>query len=229
MSYAMNRPMSWEAFKSMPLDLQQSYLDSIQSRFSVGLTLISRELFHMSDSTLDLHKRRLGLKSDPSVKGKKLSERERELWENWLNPPVEPIKEEPVEDTPEEPETVEPVTHDPIEEVKENPVVTQQPMELPVLRVSDRPSNVIHPDPISIDRIINDPNATGGTYEQVLPYPAPTRGFQLLPKEEKQCLEVSDLSATFKGKFEPEKFLKWVSQLPMPDGQVKIRVEVVAQ
>ena len=226
MSYAMNRPMSWETFKSMPLDLQQSYLDGLHSRFGVGAATVGKELFDLSSASLNNYIRRNGLKNTP---GKRLSNKERELWENWLNPPVEPIKEEPVEDTPEEPETVEPVTHDPIEEVKENPVVTQQPMELPVLRVSDRPSNVIHPDPISIDRIINDPNATGGTYEQVLPYPAPTRGFQLLPKEEKQCLEVSDLSATFKGKFEPAKFLKWVSQLPMPDGQVKIRVEVVAQ
>lgn len=225
MSYAMNRPMIWETFKSMPLDLQQSYLDGLHSRFGVGAATISREMFDLSDSTLPFYAKRHGLKISA---GKKMSVTERELWENWLNPPVETIKEEPVEETPEEPETVEPVTLDPIEEVKEEPVVTQQPMELPVLRVSDRPSNVIHPDPISIDRIINDPNATGGTYEQV-PYPAPTRGFQLLPKEEKQCLEVSDLRATFKGKFEPAKFLKWVSQLPMPDGQVKIRVEVVAQ
>ena len=218
MSYAMNRPMSWEAFKSMPLDLQQSYLDSIQSRFSVGAATVGKELFDLSSASLNNYIRRNGLKNTP---GKKLSNKERELWENWLNPTVEPTKKEPVEETPEEPETVEPVTPDPIEEVKENPVVTQQPMELPVLRVSDRPSN-------DLPFVSNAINPQHDPYE-IQSYPAPTRGFQLLPKEEKQCLEVSDLSATFKGKFEPEKFLKWVSQLPMPDGQVKIRVEVVAQ
>jgi hypothetical protein len=41
--------------------------------------------------------------------------------------------------------------------------------------------------------------------------------------------EVSDLSATFTGKFDAQKFLKWVSQLPMPEGDVKIRVEVTAR
>ncbi len=49
---------------------------------------------------------------------------------------------------------------------------------------------------------------------------------QTLPCAEDDPLRVSDLTATFTGKFEPEKFLKWVAMLPMPEGKVKIRVEV---
>ena len=220
MSYAMNLPMSWEAFKSMPLDLQQTYIDGLASRFGVGAATISREMFQMSDTNLSGYMKRYGLKPI-GTRSSQLNKETRAVWENWLNPPVEPVKEEPIEETPvveEEPKPT--VTLDPLEE--------PTPLELPVLRVTEPVSNVIHPEPFSLNQIINDPNATGGTYEQV-PFPAPSRGFQLLPKEEKQTLEVSDLSATFKGKFEAEKFLKWVSMLPMPDGQVKIRVEVIAQ
>lgn len=42
----------------------------------------------------------------------------------------------------------------------------------------------------------------------------------------KPKLTLSDLTATFKGEFDTERFLKWLTALPMPDGYVKIRVEV---
>lgn len=39
-------------------------------------------------------------------------------------------------------------------------------------------------------------------------------------------VRMTDLTATFKGVFDTESFLHWVSKLPMPEGFVKIRVEV---
>lgn len=39
-------------------------------------------------------------------------------------------------------------------------------------------------------------------------------------------VHLTDLTATFKGVFDTESFLYWVSKLPMPEGFVKIRVEV---
>lgn len=42
-------------------------------------------------------------------------------------------------------------------------------------------------------------------------------------------LSLSDLTATFKGEFDPTKFLHWIAMLPMPSGNVKIRVEVTAE
>lgn len=40
------------------------------------------------------------------------------------------------------------------------------------------------------------------------------------------ALRLADLTATFRGEFDPVKFMLWVSKLPMPDGNVKIRIEV---
>ena len=42
----------------------------------------------------------------------------------------------------------------------------------------------------------------------------------------KPKLTMTDLTATFKGEFDGERFLKWLSQFPIPEGYVKIRVEV---
>lgn len=86
MSYAMNRPMSWENFKDMPHDLQQSYLDGLHNRFGVGAATVSRDVFGMSATGLGQYMRRCGLKMG---EGKKMSATERALWEGWLNPPVE--------------------------------------------------------------------------------------------------------------------------------------------
>ena len=40
------------------------------------------------------------------------------------------------------------------------------------------------------------------------------------------ALRLADLTATFRGEFDPMKFMLWVSKLPMPDGKVQIRIEV---
>lgn len=52
------------------------------------------------------------------------------------------------------------------------------------------------------------------------------------PQEEPQnkaqaaSFEVSEMTATFTGEFDAVKFLGWLSRLPMPGGNVKIRVDV---
>lgn len=42
-------------------------------------------------------------------------------------------------------------------------------------------------------------------------------------------LRMSDLAATFSGEFNSVKFMLWLSKLPMPEGNVKIRIEVTAE
>ena len=37
---------------------------------------------------------------------------------------------------------------------------------------------------------------------------------------------LDELSAVFSGEFDPERFLRFMTQLPMPDGRVRIKVEV---
>lgn len=39
-------------------------------------------------------------------------------------------------------------------------------------------------------------------------------------------MRLADLTATFTGNFDPTSFLWWVTKLPMPDGRVRIRIEV---
>lgn len=62
-----NEPMPWERFKNLPLTLQKEYVESIVSRFHVGVKTVSEVLFNIGGSTLGLHLRRYGI----SVKGHK--------------------------------------------------------------------------------------------------------------------------------------------------------------
>ena len=50
----------------------------------------------------------------------------------------------------------------------------------------------------------------------------------VLPPEEEgeSCFGLDELSAVFSGEFDPERFLRFMTQLPMPDGRVRIKVEV---
>ena len=186
MNYAMNRPMDWETFKSMPLDLQQTYLDSLNSRFSVSAGMIGVDVFGLSRAGLYPYLRKYGLKIGES---KRLTNAELELWNNWLH--GEPkIAKEPVEE--EEPDEVE-------EEIPEEEEKPTEPFFSP-----------------------------GGIGHHLFPFmPLPNKYDTVKEiRKEEEPLGLDHLSATFKGTFTPETFLKWISKLPMPDGNVCIRVEV---
>lgn len=159
MSYNLSYPMDYETFKSMPLDLQQSYLDGLHSRFCVGSTTVGKDLFGLSQSAIYIHAKAHGLKSR---QGKKLSAAERAVWERWIESGCKA----------EEPEVLE-VPCEKCEEVPETP-------------------------PEKCEEV------------------------------QEKTFEVQDLTATFVGEFDPEKFLKWVAALPIPDCKVKIRLEVTS-
>ena len=81
-TYKMNDPISYGEFKAMPSELQEKYINGLKSRFGVGLKVIGEELFHKSANTLNEYTRTHGLKL---MNGKKrLSAKEREIWEAWL-------------------------------------------------------------------------------------------------------------------------------------------------
>lgn len=204
MSYAMNIPMDWNAFKSMPLDLQQSYLDGLHARFGVGAANVGVDLFGLSKSGLGYYIKSKGLKPIGD-KSTRLHGEMRELWKNWLHP-VEPVKSETIE----EPETEDTQTIE--EPVAEDPM----PYNLPVLSVT----NALKPENYQYD--LNDLLRTD-------PAPPVTPKSTITMEPPVRDFSVSDLAATFTGKFDPEKFIKWVSMLPMPEGDVKIRVEVTAR
>lgn len=156
--YDLGKPMSWENFQQMPLDLQQTYLDGLHGRFQAGVKTISRDVFGKSGPTLAAYASKRGLVTKP---GKRcLNAEERKLWESWPEQDAVASAEE-VED--------------------EAPEVDEAPLEAPGEAPCAEP------------------------------------------------LRVAELAATFAGTFEPERFLKWVAMLPMPEGRVKIRVEVSAE
>lgn len=108
-TYNLDAPMSWAGFKVMPVDLQQEYLRSLNSRFGVGCATISKDLFGKSLSTLAAWMSYHGY--SVAFKGKRLSNAEREAWERWLV--QEPVEDElpeelPVEEPQEEPAAEEP-------------------------------------------------------------------------------------------------------------------------
>ena len=90
----LNEPMDWEMFKALSADLQSEYIKGLNSRFSVGLTTIGRDLFGLSHQALPIYLQRHGNKLD--VAGKRLSCEETLVWEHWLSRPHGKDEHEPV-------------------------------------------------------------------------------------------------------------------------------------
>jgi hypothetical protein len=82
-TYAIHRPMSWEAFKSMPVAHQQEHLDYIQSQFHLGLATIGPIVFSLSPPALSAHAKKIGLTAK-SFKGYAPAARVNALAE-WIN------------------------------------------------------------------------------------------------------------------------------------------------
>lgn len=61
LSYAINQPMSWDAFKAMPTDLQQAHIDYIQNRFEIGVAAIERHELGVGPTTLRNHLKTRGI------------------------------------------------------------------------------------------------------------------------------------------------------------------------
>lgn len=59
--YNITKPMSWETFKAMPKDLQESYLRYVHQRFGASQKAISEVLFGMTRTALNQHVKAHGL------------------------------------------------------------------------------------------------------------------------------------------------------------------------
>ena len=99
--YKMNEPMSVQAFKAMPDDLQIEYVRGLHARFGVGASTIGVELFGKSRPWLGDRLKRRGVTLPISGK---MARYQRYEWEKWLDgsvnasePPkeTEQIREEP--------------------------------------------------------------------------------------------------------------------------------------
>ena len=190
-TYSLNQPMSWETFKSLPTDIQQSYIDILQSRFNVTTSTISKELFGKTGPAMKALIEKNGLKYI-QMKGKNMSSEEREAWEHWLNP--EKCEEshenvmEKCEMLPEEPEI-------PVE-------MPEKPEALLEMANKKLDVNTL------IDQMFNCPKAEAKTSKP---------------------LSLDELTAVFTGVFSPATFLDWVSRLPIPYDNVRIKVEVTRE
>lgn len=165
-TYNLDLPMSWKNFKAMPKDLQETYIRNLQSRFNVGLSHISRDLFGMSRMTLPGYLRREGVPFEARHRGGVLCAQDQYNWDVFLGQ----TWKSPV-----------PIPNDDVETSK---------------------------------AIIEEPE----TPESVEDHKKKPDGFDL-----------SHLTVDFTGEFDPENFLHYLSRFPMPQGRVRIRMEVTAE
>ena len=179
-TYSLNQPMDWETFKSLPTDIQQSYIDILQSRFNVTTSTIGKDMFDKTPATLKAHMEKYGLKYI-QMKGRNMTAEEREAWKHWLNP-------------------------EKCEESHENVMEKCEML----------PDELFDPKPVAEEE---------PTVEEVMD------GFkewsESLPTI--KPLSLDELTAVFTGVFSPATFLDWVSRLPIPYDNVRIKVEVTRQ
>lgn len=132
-TYNLMAPMDWAEFKSMPHDLQQKYIDTLQTRFNVSVNRISQDLFGMCPDALRRHLDRKGLKhiSMPGRGGNVPD------WYVWLNDddPFEEKCEEEIEET--------------VEKCEEAPLLREHDLvDAGRFLLDDGPLNAIEPDPL---------------------------------------------------------------------------------
>ena len=118
-----NAPMSWNDFKAMPHDLQQSYVDHVQKNYGATKTDLSL-MFGLHNNSFHWYAHKHNIMAD-NAKGKKKTPEQKELWQKFLDrkfdsPEVSVVEEEAkqeevveqVEETKEENEHIwRPVTY----------------------------------------------------------------------------------------------------------------------
>ena len=199
-TYSLNKPRDWETFKSLPVDIQQSYIDILQSRFNVTASTISKELFGKTGPALKALIEKNGLKYI-KMKGKNMSADDREAWEHWLNP--EKCEE----------------SHENVMEKRE--MLPEEP-EIPV-EMPEKPEENKEPTVEEVMDCFKDWS------EKLL---VPKLVYDNCPKFEAKTskpLSLDELTAVFTGVFSPATFLDWVSRLPIPYDNVRIKVEVTRE
>lgn len=165
-TYNLDLPMTWEDFKAMPKDLQETYIRNLQSRFNVGLSYISTDVFGMNRMTLPQHMSRNNIPFEARHRGGPMRAQDRYNWDVFLGQ----IWKSPV-----------PIQRDEIETAKA------------IIEEMEKP-------------------------EPVEAHKKNTDGFDL-----------NHLIVEFTGDFDAENFLRYLSNFPMPQGRVCIRMEVTAE
>ena len=178
MTYNLNAPMTYAAFKDMPTDLQRRYLDKLRN--GCGFTdVMLGEMFNLHyTSVLNLRRKlNVGVKV-PKMRGEQAEQRAA-AFRKFLG-----TESDPYDDTQ---------ICDDIEDLPDEPCES--------------------PDPVEDTEDLTDmERAVEAFYDEAMQEPEP--------------LTLSDLNATFRGEFDPIRFVDWMTKLPMPEGKVTIRIEV---
>lgn len=75
-TYNLSDTMSWKAFKALPTDLKEEYISNIVGRFDASQRMVAADLFKVSDATLSLYLKGLGLGWPETKRGKKKLDKE---------------------------------------------------------------------------------------------------------------------------------------------------------
>ena len=94
-----NDKITWDFFKTLPVDLQEEYLDHQVKRFGVGMSRISVDLFGLTPQALRNHIARHGLNVMGPGKGK-MPKAAWKSWNRWINSGATnaPIDDDPFEE-----------------------------------------------------------------------------------------------------------------------------------
>ena len=103
----LSKPMSWDEFKQMPIDLQKEYVLKCIDTYGCRMSDFAR-LFGVNVVTVRRNFEKLSLTPNPFHAGERMSKEQRVVFDAWLSGEVdrkEPEKqpEEPVEEAAAEP------------------------------------------------------------------------------------------------------------------------------
>ena len=202
-TYNLNHPMSWTEFKELPDDLKRQYLANLQTRFNVPLPKISTDMFRMGHTSLNMYCRRHKIHSI-NMRGKTMNFEDNKRWLDWLNDAALVTAEAPVDDILVDEASIE----EPAVEAETLPEMTVE---------TDVPGDEIRE---YLDRVL--PLIEEACREEAMEEITPA-----VEVTDENDFEMTDMAATFKGEYSTEKFLHWMSRLPLVEGRrVKIFMEI---
>lgn len=203
-TYKLDAPMSWGTFKEMPIDLQITYLRNLQELYRANDKMLA-DMFHVHFSHIAKYRTALGVHAIGGKVVGEAKERRDAMWAAFCNGVVGG-NEKPAENVTEEPENVAEEVHEEVrEEVREG------------VKSS---AGAVSPGVMNHIPLFFNPGSLVGA-------DVPAKYAE--PEKEPEPMHMDYLNVMFKGVFDPVKFTKWISQFPIPDGEVRIKVEVTSK
>ena len=203
-TYRLDAPMKFETFTEMPSDLKKKYLESLYDLYGASDRRIG-DMMGVSQHTSARHRNNLGIvRTGARIGAEELARREA-MWSAFCNGVVGGAPEKREAEPFPVPSVTEPIK-------VEEPVIEMLPEEpeIPV-EMSEKPEALLE--------MANKKLDVNTLIDQMFNCPK-------FEAKEAPKFDLDELSAVFSGEFSPERFLRFVTQLPMPEGNVRIKVEV---